>query len=404
MQNIMRNCYLFGAGVNAYGVMKFFGNIFKGVIDNNPGKLGTSFGGLTIISFQDFLSRWEGETVVVAAYSKSESIVKQLNENGIKDVYVAPLMQNGYWENYEEIIDEFRLCSEKHISLIGNNPLSRGLTEALYDKGYKGLLSIIENKVPVEPGNSGKIILTERIPSGTASCLRGYIDLTAQRLRQQTELAKLKDIHKGKRCFIIGNGPSLKTVDLEKLYQSGDICFGSNLIYKSFADTSWRPYYYVLADYIGWKTVNEEAPSALLQSKHAFIADFYYNEYAIPGNVIQFNMLPFKDKRGFSEDAAEYVYSGGTVTYSAMQIAVYLGFKEIYLLGVDCGNNHFYKDGKEEACDKDAWDPRNFNVSYWLAAYRIAKDYADSHGIKIYNATRGGALEVFERVDFDSLF
>ena len=39
-----------------------------------------------------------------------------------------------------------------------------------------------------------------------------------------------------------------------------------------------------------------------------------------------------------------------------------------------------------------------------LLAYQAAREYADRHGIKIYNATRGGKLEVFERVDFDSLF
>ena len=39
-----------------------------------------------------------------------------------------------------------------------------------------------------------------------------------------------------------------------------------------------------------------------------------------------------------------------------------------------------------------------------LKAYQKAKQYAETHGIKIYNATRGGKLEVFERVDFDSLF
>lgn len=36
--------------------------------------------------------------------------------------------------------------------------------------------------------------------------------------------------------------------------------------------------------------------------------------------------------------------------------------------------------------------------------YQAARRYAETHGIKIYNATRGGELEVFERVDFDSLF
>ena len=402
----MRNCYLFGAGVNAYGVMKFFGDIFKGVIDNNPGKLGTSFGGLTIISFQDFLSRWEGETVVVAAYSKSESIVKQLNENGIHDIYVAPLMQNGFWKNYKEIIDEYRLLSEKNVRLLGNNLFSRGLSEALYKLGFKGNISILSSDEHGAMENVDKIFLTESHLPKYSTISRKYIDLTLQRWRHRPELEIYRNIHKGKRCFIIGNGPSLRIEDLDLLRQYNDICFGSNMIYQAYKRTVWRPDYYVLADYIGWKKVNEYDTAVFLQSKKTFIAEFYFNEYSLPQNVVQFNLFPFKDNRGFSGDIADYVYSGGTVTYAAMQIAVYMGFEKIYLLGCDCGNDHFY--GKREnsyvSTSDRSWDATTFNVSYWLAAYRIAKDYADSHGIKIYNATRGGALEIFERVDFDSLF
>ena len=50
----------------------------------------------------------------------------------------------------------------------------------------------------------------------------------------------------------------------------------------------------------------------------------------------------------------------------------------------------------------------NDNGTYWVDniynAHVAAKKYADEHDIKIYNATRGGKLEVFPRVDFDSLF
>lgn len=37
-------------------------------------------------------------------------------------------------------------------------------------------------------------------------------------------------------------------------------------------------------------------------------------------------------------------------------------------------------------------------------AYQSAKQYANQHDFKIYNATRGGKLEIFERVDFNDLF
>ena len=79
-----------------------------------------------------------------------------------------------------------------------------------------------------------------------------------------------------------------------------------------------------------------------------------------------------------------------------------MGFKEIYLLGTDCNytigsyNNHFGGDGKPDLIDH--------SISSMLKGYQMCRDYADKHDLKIYNATRGGMLEVFERVDFDSLF
>ena len=54
-------------------------------------------------------------------------------------------------------------------------------------------------------------------------------------------LAALKDIHKGKRAFIIGNGPSLKQTNLSKL--SGEISFGLNRIYLMFAELGFSTTY-----------------------------------------------------------------------------------------------------------------------------------------------------------------
>jgi hypothetical protein len=109
------------------------------------------------------------------------------------------------------------------------------------------------------------------------------------------------------------------------------------------------------------------------------------------------------------------VYNGATVTYSCLQLAVNMGFKEIYLLGVD--NSYslaLRKNGElvQTNLEQDHFSPgysaypnmHLFKIDIVNAAYQSARNYAESHGIKIYNATRGGKLEVFERVDFDSLF
>ena len=53
------------------------------------------------------------------------------------------------------------------------------------------------------------------------------------------QIRKYKDIGKGKRCFVIGNGPSLKVSDLERI--KNEDCFAANRIFKIFPNTTWRP-------------------------------------------------------------------------------------------------------------------------------------------------------------------
>jgi hypothetical protein len=117
-------------------------------------------------------------------------------------------------------------------------------------------------------------------------------------------------------------------------------------------------------------------------------------------------------KANFSEEPF-VMQSGGTVTYICMQLAAYMGFSEIYLLGVD---NTFARGVKLNGeivlgSTHDHFDDNYKALSAFPAvidavnsAYTTAREYGESHNIKIRNATRGGALEIFERVDFDSLF
>lgn len=112
-------------------------------------------------------------------------------------------------------------------------------------------------------------------------------------------------------------------------------------------------------------------------------------------------------------DLKNGVYDIATVTYSMLQIAVSMGIRDIYIIG--CDNSY----GKEVKKDGTVVD--NGTVSYFAGsdpketkhaaatwemdiAYEYAKKFAKEHDIHIYNATRGGHLEAFERVDFDSLF
>ena len=81
-----------------------------------------------------------------------------------------------------------------------------------------------------------------------------------------------------------------------------------------------------------------------------------------------------------------------------------MGFKDIYIIGADCNYNpaqmHFIE---TPGIDDKQRKAKNLSQSVALSieGYKAAKEFAKRHHVNIYNATRGGKLEVFERVDFD---
>jgi hypothetical protein len=229
-------------------------------------------------------------------------------------------------------------------------------------------------------------------------------------------IANLKGSMKGKRCFIIGNGPSLSLSDLNCL-QNED-CFATNTIYQLFDKTPWRPKYYV--------SIDANILGSMVSSNFSVIADnceYVFlrssirdriSSIEVPDNVRfifgrEFFFNPGRSMK-FSDDVEKIVYVCGTVTYVCIQIAVYLGYSEIYLLGVD--HNFGYQaingsivktDGQNHMKELDysshvIGDLDRMNTSYEKAAEECAK-----RGVTIKNATRGGKLEIFPRVDFDSL-
>lgn len=243
----------------------------------------------------------------------------------------------------------------------------------------------------------------------------GHIRCSIQKINRKkinnkySNLQSLKNKHKGERCFIVCTGPSLSISDLEML--KNDYTFGMNNSFRLFDKTSWRPSYYGIIDpSVYEKLCNDHAFRNL---ENVFIPDLFKKMYkrisikqyyTFPMDFYELYWCKLVNKPvRFSDDISLLVYDIATVAYSLMQIAVYMGFKEIYLLGCDCNysgeKQHFAEYGIKVRA-KDAVKTEN-NL---IVAFSAAKEYADNHGIKIYNATRGGKLEVFERVDFDSLF
>jgi hypothetical protein len=230
----------------------------------------------------------------------------------------------------------------------------------------------------------------------------------------QHKLNALKVGFTGRRCFVMGNGPSLLKCDL-KLLQD-EITISSNAQYLIWDKMGFSPNFLTVEDRLVAEDRCEEL-NAIRQTTKIFPLDLSYCLKNI-GETIFVNLVrDYKHFPRFSEDFSRIVYWGGTVSALNLQLAYYLGCKEIYLIGFD----HDYKiSGKidnlvitSETEDVNHIHPDYFGKGYrWhdpnLArmeqSYIEARRFLEAKGIVVKNATAGGKLEVFERVEYLSLF
>lgn len=412
------------------------------IIDNDPQKIGTVYLSYPIISLEEYIENYS-EYFILISLLRPGDIIYQLEERGIYSYFdtlncpfeICALKGhddlNAYLEELNQgktygiygitfysvyAYDRMRRKGIGKVFLIpeiGTEQSRIELIEKAFDFIHFVTVKDCEkciDKIFVATGKSKDVqALRERV--GEAFSVEDIFDLSRKMpgyLNQ--ELKQFKNIHAGERCFIVATGPSLTMEDLNILYRCGERTISMNRAYLAFEKTEWRPEYYMVAD---WRCIKEDGEELKrLPIKHKFIADSYMEFWKgdIPKGIYRFHdhqIYIMGEKVPFSEELIYGVYDKASVTYACIQLAAYLGFVEIYLLGVDFNfsrcykdkGNHFietyYSENSETSC---FWDKES------LEAFKAAKEYADTHGIKIYNATRGGKLEVFERRSFDELF
>lgn len=233
--------------------------------------------------------------------------------------------------------------------------------------------------------------------------------------RYRNELSKLaeyKDRYKGKRCFVIGTGPSLTAKDLNAL--EGEYTFASNSIFRYFDKTDWRPDFYAVCDRTYYLANKDGIDSVTVKIQKFFPLDFALR-FGFNKDFRYFLRTYYTSSHPvFKTNPMRAFQEGGTVTYHLLQLAVMMGFTDIYLLGIDF-NYSLHVDNKGNIIRNDNVKDYVFNdkaanytipnleASYY--SYCSAEDYCKKHNyvMRIYNATRGGKLEVFKRVDFDEI-
>lgn len=213
-------------------------------------------------------------------------------------------------------------------------------------------------------------------------------------------------------CFVIGNGPSLSVTPLDDL--AGVDSFAVNRINQIFPRFRWRPTYYVRTE-----TPTIDAPEHWWTDIAEVVAEgiecympFWDNSKIgpKPSNVHWVNTCHHYKYLLGRDKSSKIPHSWhlpllcdyGSSLSTAIQLAVQKGYKVIFLLGCDLGykdsgTSHFYQDNPGYRISAEL---ANRNI---LHAHEIAKRECEERGVEIYNATIGGELEIYERVDLCQL-
>lgn len=237
---------------------------------------------------------------------------------------------------------------------------------------------------------------------------------------------ELANRHAGERCFILCTGPSIKNQDLSRLAGELVISVSNAYLHKDFA--LYRPKYHCVPqityglmthqDVVSWfedmhRRIGD-AEMVLANSERELVAE----RRLFPGRTVHYLNMRGDPRESEAIDLTGEVLSPQSVPIMASMLALYMGCKEIYLLGTDHDQfltgkyTYFYEkspvSGKDSTVNPDGtvssnrYDEFHAYARLWQQ-YRWLRLVAKQMGATIYNASYGGALDEFDRVDYDGM-
>ena len=207
--------------------------------------------------------------------------------------------------------------------------------------------------------------------------------------------------HLYEKCFIIGTGPSLNETDLSPI--KNKILFGVNRLYEGLDKFGIKPQYWCVGDRKVFDSCYQDIlnlnTTLFLTSGagQSFLKNYRtYSENLFLKPIVVRPLADMKTSSYFSDDVLKGV-SGGMIILAVLQIALYMGFQEVYLIGCDCKNKgkHYDSVGDFDGVD-DNWE-------HLMKLYEVCKKSYELKNRKIFNSTVGGNLEVFERIKLEDV-
>ncbi len=224
-------------------------------------------------------------------------------------------------------------------------------------------------------------------------------------------LESARDRHLGQRCFLLGSGPSLASLDPAQL--DGEVVMSLN---GASQLEGLRSDYFMTVAHEWWQQNIQWLDSQKVGTRRFLPPYVGCCDDGIPTSRMRVASPAEATIRGldvpqaFCSDAARLVYLGGTVVFPALQVLFYLGFAEVVLLGID----HSYAHADEEAVQNSVPSSslEHFKPDYYTdplrihcdipameRAYRMALGAWEVGGRRLLNATPNTRLDIIPQVD-----
>lgn len=221
-------------------------------------------------------------------------------------------------------------------------------------------------------------------------------------------VTRFKDVHHGERCVLVCNGPSLNKMDLGFLRR--ETVFGLNKIHLGLEKFGFYPRYIVA---VNDKVIQQSVETLKQMTAVKFISD--RSAHLLPQGPWTYPLTTSKPFQRFYTDIALGLHEGFTVTHAALQIAYYMGFHEVVIIGMD---HRFAPSGRPNSAqhlvgeDTSHFSPDYFRDQNWDApdlresevSYKAALAAYEADDRRIIDATVGGACEIFPKADYRKLF
>lgn len=232
-------------------------------------------------------------------------------------------------------------------------------------------------------------------------------DLKPVSWKSRKKIKQWKNRHQGEKAVILCNGPSLNDTNFELL--KGTFTFGLNKINLMFDKTDWRPSVIVACNPLPIEQNKDffnqtEIPSFLADTSSSYIRHR-------PNIHFVHTSASVEDR--FARDCSVSINAGATVTYLAIQLAFYMGFEKVTLIGCD----HYFssKGTSNKVVVSGEKDPNHFDPNYFAGGqkwqlpdlarseynYQHSREVYEEFGRKLYNSTTKTGLELLERIPLE---